>query len=148
MNPTEALLRNTINPLTNAAKAIRTAALRGKRWFFPCVSVVAVLHTVNHEITCWGVHDTVVEAAYVGDLKTVRLLADSDPDLSRTGFETHWTPLVAATLTNQVPLVRFLLNKGVDVHVKADHGETALAVARREGHERIVNLLVEAGAKY
>jgi ankyrin repeat protein len=39
-----------------------------------------------------------------------------------------------------------LINKGADVHSSNISGETALAVARRQGHTNIIELLVENGA--
>lgn len=51
-----------------------------------------------------------------------------------------------AAKAGNVSAVRVLLDKGVNIHAKDGHGETALHRAAMSGHKRIVDLLLEHGA--
>ena len=44
-------------------------------------------------------------------------------------------------------IVKALLESGADVNAKDNHGNTALTIARKEGHKDIIQMLKEAGAK-
>jgi ankyrin repeat protein len=44
-------------------------------------------------------------------------------------------------------IVKMLLRAGADVNMKAVEGETALSVAKEEGHSEVVQLLKAAGAR-
>ncbi|KAJ7745018.1 L-asparaginase [Mycena maculata] len=56
------------------------------------------------------------------------------------------SPLHAAALNGSTECVDILLSRGALVHLRDTLGHTALYYAARRGHERIVNVLVQAGA--
>jgi ankyrin repeat protein len=54
---------------------------------------------------------------------------------------------MCAAFNGRIDTVRVLLAKGADVNAKAIMGDTALAQAKKKGHEEIVRMLKEAGTK-
>lgn len=56
--------------------------------------------------------------------------------------------LALATQSNFVPIVRLLVEAGVDVNHQDEQGETALHVAARFGHEVCAKALLEGSANY
>jgi formylglycine-generating enzyme required for sulfatase activity/ankyrin repeat protein/mono/diheme cytochrome c family protein len=70
------------------------------------------------------------------------VMANARPDIAGR------TPLMLAAASDFVPVdaVRLLIARGADVHAKGPLGETALDLARRNGHTPVVDLLLQAGA--
>jgi ankyrin repeat protein len=64
--------------------------------------------------------------------------AGLDVDVQAIG---GWTPLMVAALENQPEMVELLLERGARLDVRNAQGLTAEDIARRKGHERIINLL-------
>lgn len=60
--------------------------------------------------------------------------------------QTGNTGLLFASMFGNVPTVEYLIHKGADVTVQNALGETALALALKNGHRDIVLLLRAAGA--
>jgi ankyrin repeat protein len=92
--------------------------------------------------------------AVLGDLKATRLMLDHGADVN--AFDPLGrTPLMYAVLSDALPLdvVKVLIERGADVNAKDRHknsgdaGVTVLDIARRNGHQPIIDLLVKAGAK-
>jgi len=54
-----------------------------------------------------------------------------------------WTPLMVAALCGCLKVVRYLLEVGVDAKLKNKDGETALAIAKKEGYAEVAALLRE-----
>jgi ankyrin repeat protein len=52
----------------------------------------------------------------------------------------------AAVKAGDVPALEALLNSGVDINARDEHGQTALMNAARDGHTALVRLLVARGA--
>jgi ankyrin repeat protein len=69
-------------------------------------------------------------------------MANARPDIAGR------TPLMLAASSDFVPVdtVRMLMARGADVDAKGPLGETALDLARRNGHTPVVDLLLQAGA--
>ncbi len=59
----------------------------------------------------------------------------------------RWTPLMVAAHAGDSRAVKALLDSGADVHQATADGLTALKLAERAGHFRVVRLLWKAGAK-
>lgn len=56
------------------------------------------------------------------------------------------TPLMGAASEGQLSVVRMLLDKGADVNLVQEDGETALMYAAAGGHLDVVEVLLDAGA--
>ena len=100
-----------------------------------------------------------LRAALCGDLMVVRLLLDHQADPSIPTFD-HTTPLMAASGVGwadgmlreyseeqTLEVVKLLLDQGSDVNAANDHGITALHGAGFKGANKVVQLLVDHGAK-
>ena len=100
-----------------------------------------------------------LRAALCGDLTVVRLLLDHKADPSISTFD-HTTPLMAASGVGwadgmlreyseeqSLEVVKVLLDLGSDVDAVNDHGITALHGAGFKGANKVVQLLVDRGAK-
>jgi len=55
--------------------------------------------------------------------------------------------LASAADAAPAALVKTLIDRGVDVNAASHHGDTALALAMRNGHTPVVDLLIHAGAR-
>ncbi|NOY71622.1 MAG: hypothetical protein GXP14_04485 [Gammaproteobacteria bacterium] len=110
-----------------------------------------------------------IKAARMGDIEKIETLIDqgTNPDVKNRG---GMTPLLAATFNNQLGAVKILIAKGADVNLvpvgfkkwafaasaaslkdhelmeSASKGDTALLVAVRKGHSKIVEYLIASGA--
>lgn len=58
-----------------------------------------------------------------------------------------YTPLFWAILYGETDVVKFLAEKGADINAVAENGKTPLSVATDAGHEEIVEILKNLGAK-
>jgi ankyrin repeat protein len=100
-----------------------------------------------------------LRAALCGDLTVVRLLLDHRADPLIPTFD-HTTPLMAAagvgwadgmlrdySEDQTLEVVKLLLGQGSDVNAANDHGITALHGAGFKGANKVVQLLVDHGAK-
>lgn len=52
-----------------------------------------------------------------------------------------------ATAIENKKIVQYLLNHGADVNYEDENGDSALTIAKSFGHDEIVNILKQAGAK-
>ena len=87
---------------------------------------------------------------YIGGPNILSLLVDWDtldkqPNLN-TPDPSGKTPLMYAALTDNVEQVHTLLREGPDVNAAGGNGETPLITAS-EGHDAIVQILLDQGAK-
>jgi len=81
------------------------------------------------------------------NIDVVKALLEAGADVNEQIESEGLSPLMLAAAFGQAEVVKLLLDKGADVNAKARNGETALMAARRKGHQDIVNLLIEPGAK-
>nr|XP_045002633.1 TRAF3-interacting protein 1 isoform X2 [Jaculus jaculus] len=93
------------------------------------------------------------DAAYVGDLQTLRNLLQEESYLSRINEKSVWccgwlpcTPLRIAATAGHGNCVDFLIRKGAEVDLVDVKGQTALYVAVVNGHLESAEILLEAGA--
>ncbi|MFT7807958.1 ankyrin repeat and SOCS box protein 1 [Arapaima gigas] len=92
-------------------------------------------------------------AAYVGDLDTLRCLLQEETFKRRINEKSVWccgwlpcTPLRIAATAGHSECVRFLISQGAEVDLVDVKGQTALYVAVVNGHLDCVRILLEAGA--
>ncbi|XP_060944323.1 ankyrin repeat and SOCS box protein 1 isoform X1 [Limanda limanda] len=92
-------------------------------------------------------------AAYVGDLDTLRNLLQEDDFRRRINEKSVWccgcvpcTPLRIAATAGHAPCVAYLLAQGAHVDLVDVKGQTALYVGVVNGHLECVRILLEAGA--
>ncbi|XP_075790208.1 ankyrin repeat and SOCS box protein 1 [Pelodiscus sinensis] len=93
------------------------------------------------------------DAAYVGDLQTLRRLLQDEGFHSRINEKSVWccgwlpcTPLRIAATAGHGHCVDFLLQKGAEIDLVDVKGQTALYVAVVNGHLECAQILLEAGA--
>ncbi|RXM97455.1 Ankyrin repeat and SOCS box protein 1 [Acipenser ruthenus] len=93
------------------------------------------------------------DAAYVGDLDTVKNLLREDSFKRRINEKSVWccgwlpcTPLRIAATAGHGNCVSFLIREGAEVDLVDVKGQTALYVAVVNGHLSCVRILLEAGA--
>ncbi|XP_026865529.2 ankyrin repeat and SOCS box protein 1 isoform X2 [Electrophorus electricus] len=92
-------------------------------------------------------------AAYVGDLDTIKSLLQEDSFKQRINEKSVWccgwlpcTPLRIAATAGHGECVDFLIAQGAEVDLVDVKGQTALYVAVVNGHLDCVRILLEAGA--
>jgi len=81
-----------------------------------------------------------------GDLKAVRRFIESSVIDPKTAAEGGSNALMQASYYGQLPIVKYLLSRKVDINAKDPNGATALIYAARAGHADIVKLLIKKGA--
>ncbi|KAG8508254.1 Ankyrin repeat and SOCS box protein 1, partial [Galemys pyrenaicus] len=93
------------------------------------------------------------DAAYVGDLPTLRSLLQEERYRGRINEKSVWccgwlpcTPLRLAATAGHSHCVDFLIRKGAEVDLVDVKGQTALYVAVVNGHLESAQILLEAGA--
>jgi ankyrin repeat protein len=84
-------------------------------------------------------------AASRGKTQAVRLLLDNGANINRK-YTLAGTPLFAAVESSHADTVALLISRGADVNIR-NGDETALKIATKSGHGKIVALLKDAGAK-
>ncbi|XP_073048455.1 potassium channel SKOR-like [Primulina eburnea] len=84
-------------------------------------------------------------AAHDGDLHRLRQLVEAGADPSKTDYDGR-SPLHLASSKGYEDIIRFLIQKEVEVNVKDNLGKTPLYEAIKNGHGQVASLLVKAGA--
>lgn len=83
-------------------------------------------------------------AALRGDLEVVRQLLVHGAEVNPPG---DWTPLIYAAVKGSVEISRLLLAYGAHINAAADsNGVTALMMAAREGHDKLLAFLLASNA--
>ena len=83
-------------------------------------------------------------------LNVVKTILDKGIDVNEapsSGRTQGYTCLMMAARNNQLKLAKILINRGADVNIKANDGNTALGLARKENNTEITELLIKQGAK-
>ncbi|MBN3291192.1 ASB1 protein, partial [Polypterus senegalus] len=93
------------------------------------------------------------DAAYVGDLDTIKILLKQDSFKQRINEKSVWccgwlpcTPLRIAATAGHDHCVKFLIEEGAELDLVDVKGQTPLYVAVVNGHLNCVRILLEAGA--
>lgn len=87
-------------------------------------------------------------AAARGPAEMVRLLLDHGAEPNTPSRLAGYSPLMLAAYSENVSAetVQLLLDKGADPKAKGQNGETPLSLAKKRGHNGVVELLIKAGA--
>lgn len=87
-------------------------------------------------------------AGWKGDVSVMRDALETHPDLLNAFDRSGWTALQLAAYTGHMEAVRFLLERGADVHAvsRNEYAATALKSAEIAGHAAIVEILRSHGA--
>ncbi|KJE96346.1 hypothetical protein CAOG_06686 [Capsaspora owczarzaki ATCC 30864] len=81
-----------------------------------------------------------------GHPDSITVLLDANADINGTD-NWGWTPLHEACRWNRVGCVQVLLDRGADVTMLTwDNGDTALELARRHGHESVIEEFRQRGS--
>jgi beta-lactamase regulating signal transducer with metallopeptidase domain len=131
------------NPLTNAARAGHLEAVR-----------VLLARGADIDAGVPGDGNALIMAAGFGRVEVVRYLLDQGASLEKvvTGDE---NALIHASEGGQAPVVRLLIDRGADVNARVRtegrnggvEWRTPLSMARRNGHDAVVAILLAAGAR-
>lgn len=88
-------------------------------------------------------------AAVVGNAarstEAAEILLENGADPNLSNFQ-GWTPLLAATASNNVPLVKVLLAHGANIRQTLPDGITPLQIAQAYGYTKVERLLRDKGA--
>ncbi|KAI9897952.1 hypothetical protein N3K66_006312 [Trichothecium roseum] len=85
-------------------------------------------------------------AAWQGHLEVVRKLVDLCPEGLDNTSKDGSTPLLQATLSDHVEVVKFLHEKGASISIADNEGFTPLSVGACEGATSVVRYLLQEGA--
>lgn len=128
-----------VNALGDAGKWLFTSATNGRaevvRWLLD--------HGVNPD--GGSKRSPIAVAASMGHLQIVGILADHGADLNGT-----WRGETAPTWASRrryTRMVRFLINRGADLHLKDEYGRSALDHALMQWQKDIAQLLQQAISK-
>lgn len=69
-----------------------------------------------------------------------RLFIEAGVDVNEPQMQ-NVTPLHSAAHRGNLNLVQLLVENGANIHIKMDNGDTAISIAKREGHIEIENYL-------
>ena len=97
----------------------------------------------NKNIDC---NYPIIEASIRNNTKMVKMLVENGADINVRDFEEDLTPLHFACGDENEELVKFFMDKGVDVNSNTDVGPTALMTACNNENTNIVQILIDNGA--
>ncbi len=126
-----------------AAKALVDCGARTNSLLFS--SALGNLDAVRHAFENGKLKDDALQSS-VPSAKT--LLSWTGRDLQSTDYESAVLSMALfyGSVFNQINVVKFLLEQGVDVNSTFQHNQTGLHIASWKGHFEMVKLLVEHGA--
>lgn len=88
----------------------------------------------------------IARAAYAGDLEAIKDILKQDPGSINAVGGRGMTALIVAAKKGDLEMVRFLFDKGADLHACSHHG-TALSLAADNNWFDIVKFLIDSGAE-
>lgn len=107
------------------------------------------VNAVSHSKISYIPSNTALHAAIAGerDMEVIRLLLTGGARTNIFDSNGHTCLHTAAFHDDNTELIRLLMEHGADVNAKAEGGDTALALAIRQGNERVAGLLRQHGAR-
>jgi ankyrin repeat protein len=120
------------------------------------MNISSFLHHLSRSIICrlsvallvalaWSIPafcGPIFEAAYAGDLETIKMLLGGNPSLVSSKDAAGDTPLHFAALKGHKDVVVVLLAYGAEVNAKDNYADTALHAAAAGGHKNVVEVLL------
>lgn len=85
------------------------------------------------------------QLAASGDLESLKSFLETFGITIKERDENRATLLHHATVTNQIKVMRYLIDSGIELNAVDKNGHTALHVAVLQGHTEATNLLLECG---
>ena len=89
--------------------------------------------------------DELFSAARTGDSALVENLLDRGAD-ANVPNENGWTPLMAASFSNEPDAAALLLSREADIDARENEGRTAFDIAASAGSDSGMDILLQAGA--
>ena len=126
----------------NGGTPIMFAAIDGD------IKTIEILIQAGSEVSTRGSNgwSALMVAAGKGHVEATRLLINAGADVNTVDIYL-WTPLHRAAYENRIKVVEVLLEQeSIDIHLRDDHGATALHHAAGNGNTEIVGLLIASGA--
>ena len=102
---------------------------------------------VNIREKTMGSTPLIVACSLEGTYEIVELLISKGADINIQGSYDGRTALMFASSNGKLDLVKYLLSKKADVHLKAKDGTTALSLAIKDKNDEIIKILKVNGAK-
>ncbi|PIE46850.1 MAG: hypothetical protein CSA42_06150 [Gammaproteobacteria bacterium] len=91
------------------------------------------------------------------DVIAIQYLLDGGADINGNGYKNfvqdcggnyeYSSPLMVAVSTQNIDIVKMLLERGADVNIIEGEGVTVLDIAKKKKNKHIVDLLLKYGAK-
>lgn len=121
---------------------MREGGVRVRRIILPVMSFIIYLSFSNAVLA-----GDILRAAERGELDSVKILLESDPQLLNITDQGGYTPLHKAAYNGHPEMVDYLISKGADLNVQSNSGSTPLHGAAFYGHPDAVRVLIEKGAE-
>jgi ankyrin repeat protein len=87
----------------------------------------------------------ICKAAECGDIETVKVLLNKDPELVNISDQRAWMPLHWAVRSGHYDLVKYLIDQGADVNARDLSMYRPLALAIDFGRQDVAELLRDHG---
>jgi ankyrin repeat protein len=81
------------------------------------------------------------------DVETLKLMVQQGADVNAIPKWYSDTPLIYAARKGKMNATKFLIQQGADIDARDKKGLTALDYARNEGHDEVVQILIQAGGQ-
>ena len=116
-----------------------------------CTEMVKLLLEMGSDPNFCGRRGSAVyRASYYGNDTIVRMLLDAGAEVRLETLQEFFSALHAAASRGFISIVTMLISAGVDVNISAGEPlhfiNTALSAASWQGHDKVVKVLIEAGA--
>ena len=114
-------------------------------WAIPCAVTLCVYFLLRYFfVTQWD--DVLYRACKEGDLLNVQKALRKRANLETKKAPRELTPLMLATLQNNLAIVSLLLAAGAKTEARDEEGRTSLMLAAQKGHVDCVHALLAKGA--
>lgn len=109
----------------------------------------ADIDAVSHSKISYIPSNTALHAAIAGErsIEVIRLLLNSDAQTNILDSDGATSLHSAAFHIDNVEIIRLLIEHGADIHAKTEGGESALAIAMKQGNHNVAEFLREKGVQ-